>query len=139
MKHFVLDASVALAWFVDKTMPSLAVRARQLLLTGAVAVVPPLWHLEMANGLSVAERRRILSAQDAADSLTHLEQLLSRGIESNMDFVPARQAFATAQAYHLSAYDSVYLNLARQQKIPLATLDRQLSAAALQAHVELLR
>ena len=64
MNRFVLDASVALAWFVNNPVPPYALRVRQLLLDGARALVPALWQLEMANGLAVAERRRILAPPD---------------------------------------------------------------------------
>jgi hypothetical protein len=37
---------------------------KQHLLKGARAVVPALWHLEMSNGLVVAQRRSILTAAD---------------------------------------------------------------------------
>jgi len=39
----------------------------------------------------------------------------------------------------LSAYDAVYLDLARRERLPLATLDEKLRAAAARAGVELLR
>ena len=61
MTRFVLDASVALAWFLDNPQPPNATQVRQSLLGGARAMVPALWHLEFANGLAVAERRRVLS------------------------------------------------------------------------------
>jgi predicted nucleic acid-binding protein len=49
-----------------------------------------------------------------------------------------RQALTTARAYQLSAYDSVYLDLALRAKLPLATLDLALRKAAGKAGVELL-
>lgn len=139
MNRFVLDASVALAWFVDHPVPSYALRVQQLLLGGARALVPALWHLEMANGLAVAERRRILSAADVSRSLADLEQLLAQSIESSGDFISMRQALTSARAFGLSAYDAVYLDAARREKAPLATLDRQLRSAAGRAGVDLLR
>ena len=56
MKNFVLDASVALGWILDNPVPRLATRAKQALLSGTRAVVPALWHLEIAKSLIVAER-----------------------------------------------------------------------------------
>jgi len=50
-----------------------------------------------------------------------------------------RQALTTALAFRLSAYDAVYLDTARRQRLPLATLDRGLIAAAKRADVELFR
>ena len=80
---FVLDASVALCWFLDHPVPPYANRIRQLLISGSSAVVPTLWHLEMANGLVVAERRGVLSASDVDRSLFDLEQLLAQMIQSD--------------------------------------------------------
>jgi len=127
---------VALAWFLDDPVAPLALRVKQALIAGADAVVPALWHLEMANGLVVAERRRILTAADVIRSLLNLEQLAAQ-IETSSDFFPARQALTTARSLQLSAYDAVYLDTARSQGLPLATLDRSMRAAAGRAAVEL--
>jgi len=107
------------------------------LLQGARAVVPALWHLEMANGFAVAERRGILTAADTSQSVNDLEQLLAETIESSSDAVSLRQTLTTALAFQLSAYDAVYLDTARREGLPIATLDRRLQAAAGQAGVEL--
>ena len=138
MKTFVLDASVALGWTIDNPVPASATRARQALLSGARALVPALWHLEIANGLVVAERRGILAASDAMLALLQLEQLCAQALEVEADIVPMRQAFITARTYQLSAYDSVYLDLALRVRLPLATLDVPLRKAAAKAGVQLL-
>lgn len=136
MKRFVLDASVALAWFVDYPIPSYAIRVRQSLLNGARALVPALWHLEMANGFAVAERRRVLGAADVSQGLIHMEQLLIYAIETSAEFVSMRQALALARSFQLSAYDAVYLDTARREELQLATLYQPLRAAAARAGVE---
>lgn len=64
MIAFVLDASVALAWFLDQPVPAYAQRVRTALLKGERAAVPSRWHLEMANGFAVSERRGILKSAD---------------------------------------------------------------------------
>jgi len=135
--RFVLDASVALGWFLDHPVSPYATRVKQLLLSGSRAVVPALWHLEMANGLAMAQRRRILTPADTDRCLVHLEQLLAQAIESETDFFSVRQALMTARAFDLSAYDGVYLDAARHDKLPLASLDQHLRAAASLAGVEL--
>ena len=138
MKTFVLDTSVALGWTLDNPVPASATRAKQALLSGARAVAPALWHLEIANGLAVAERRGILTSSDAMLALLQLEQLCAQALEIEADIVPMRQALTTARAYQLSAYDSVYLDLALRARLPLATLDVALGKAAGKAGVELL-
>ncbi len=139
MTRFVLDASVALRWFLDHPVPAYANRVKQLLFTGARAVVPALWHLEMANGLRVAERRGILTVADVDRSLTDIEQLLGESVDSDTALISARQALNSARPFGLSAYDAVYLDLARREQLPLATLDGGLRAATSQAGVRLLR
>jgi predicted nucleic acid-binding protein len=139
LKRFVLDASVALAWFLDHPVAAYAIDVRQMLVGGARAVVPALWHLEMANGLVVAERRNIIDADDLSLSLIRLEELVIQVIETRNDFWSMRQAVNTARGFLLSAYDSVYLDIARAEGVPLATLDKSLRAAAARAGVEVLR
>jgi predicted nucleic acid-binding protein len=138
MKTFVLDASVALGWTLDNPVPASATRAKQALLSGTRAVVPALWHLEIANGLVVAERRGILTSSDAMLALLQLQQLCAQALEVEADIVAMRQAFITARTYQLSAYDSVYLDLALRVRLPLATLEVHLRKAAGKAGVELL-
>jgi predicted nucleic acid-binding protein len=139
LTRFVLDASVALRWFLSDPVPAYARRVKQLMLDGARAVVPALWHLEMANGLAVAERRGIVCAADADQSLTEIERLLGQAIESDPALASVRQAFTTARTYQLSAYDAGYLDVARRERLPIATLDEALRAAATRAGVALLR
>ena len=137
--RFVLDASVALGWFLDHPLAPYATRVRQLLAAGSRALVPALWHLEMANGFAGAERRGILTPADADLCLVQVEQLLGRAIESESELVHVRAACTTARTYGLSAYDAVYLDTARRNGLPLATLDKPLRAAAVRAGVEMVR
>ena len=139
MNGFVLDASVALRWFLDHPMPPFANRVKQQLLKGARAVVPALWHLEMSNGLVVAQRRSILTAADVDQAVIDLEQFVAQAVDTETSVVSACQSLGTARAFQLSAYDAVYLDLARSQRLMLATLDDRLRAAATQAGVSLLR
>jgi predicted nucleic acid-binding protein len=134
--RFVLDASVALAWFVDNPVASYAIQVRRSLVRDARAVVPMLWHLEMANGFAVAERRGVLTPANSTAGVATLEQLLAEAIESSPEFIPMKQLLTTARDFQLSAYDAVYLETARRGRLPLATLDRRLLAAAKQAGVE---
>lgn len=138
MTGFVLDASVALRWFLDHPTPPYANRVKQFFLKGVRAVVPALWHLEMSNGLAVAERRSILTAADVDQAVIDIEQIAAASMDIDGSIVSARQALATARAFQLSAYDAVYLDLARRERLPLATLDDRLRAAAPRAAVQLL-
>ena len=135
MTRFVLDASVSLRWFLDRSVPPYANRIKQLLIGGSLATVPALWHLEMANGLVVAHRRGVLTSSDVDQSLVYLEQLLAQMIESDAPLVSIRQSLLTARKFQLSSYDAAYLETAQRGNLPLATLDQPLRAAAKQAGV----
>ena len=136
MIRFVLDASVALAWFVDNPVSSYAVRVRKSLVRDARAVVPGLWHFEMANGFAVAERRGVLTPGNSTVGIAAIEELLGYVIENSTDFIPLKQIVTTARNFQLSAYDAAYLDTAHRARLPLATLDRQLLSAAQQAGVD---
>jgi predicted nucleic acid-binding protein len=139
VKRFVLDASIALSWFIDRPTASYATRVRALLLAGDRAVVPPLWRLEVANGFIVAERRGVLAASDTAQIMKSFEIVLAQAIEESQLSLSMSRVVATARDFHLTAYDAEYLATARAQQLPLATLDRRLESAAEQAGVPLIR
>jgi predicted nucleic acid-binding protein len=139
LKRFVLDASVALAWFIDRPVAPYATRVQRLLLGGDRAVVPPLWRLEIANGFVVAERRGILTASDTAQILQNFQIVLTQAIEDSQQSFSLQRLIATARQFQLTAYDAEYLDTARIEQLPLATLDQRLEAAAASAGVPLLR
>jgi predicted nucleic acid-binding protein len=138
VKRFVLDASVALAWFLDRAPAPYADHVRQLLLRGNRAVVPALWQLEIANGFITAERRGILTASDTTEALRDLDLVIAQAIENSQDPISMRRALHAGRKFGLTAYDAVYLETALGQGLPLATLDRRLTAAASKAGVETL-
>lgn len=130
----VLDASLALAWcFKDEAdARSEAVKDRVKIFG---AVVPTLWHLEVANILTLAERRGRLSPTQLAARIEGLAELPITVDEET----PAR-AFhdiaALARAEKLTTYDAAYLELAMRLGAPLATRDAELVLAARRVGVE---
>lgn len=102
----------------------------------AVALVPSLWSLEVANVLLVAERRQRLTPAQTTRAVTLLQAL-----PITVDSLTARQAFLTTLAlgrnYGISAYDAAYLELAMRSGFPIATVDKRLSVIALQCGVEI--
>jgi predicted nucleic acid-binding protein len=131
--RFVLDASVTLSWFVDRPVAPYAAHVKQLLLKESQAVVPVIWRLEVANGFVMTERGLSLPS-DTTEMLQALDVVL-QSIETVSDSVSMRQIIAAARDFRLTAYDAAYLELARAQKLPIATLDRQIKAAAAQAGI----
>lgn len=137
MKRFVLDASVALAWFIDRPIARYAMRIQELLLAGDRAIVPPLWRVEVANGFVVTERRSVLTPSDTAEALQTFQVVFAQAVEESQQVSPLPRVIATAREFRLTAYDAEYLDTARILQLPLATLDRRLQEAAAQARVPL--
>jgi predicted nucleic acid-binding protein len=131
---FVVDASVAIAWlFEDEATPETeAVLDR---LSHEEAHVPGLWELEVANVVLSAERRGRLSE---AASARIVERLRDLPIRLSPNSPRLHHLLEVGRRYGLTSYDAAYLALAQQLDLPLATLDRELAAAAGPAGVELL-
>ncbi len=130
---FVLDSSVALgAFFADEQDDySLAVWRS---VADAQVFVPALWHLEMGNILSRALRAGRISAQELDDSWARLDEV---GLLSLPAVGDARHWSRRAADWGLTAYDACYLDTALQQRLPLATKDRQLADTARRVGVSL--
>lgn len=126
---FVLDASIAFAW----VFPEQATPASETMLgsveSGAVAVVPPLWFLEISNGLLVAQRRNLITAIERRQALDGLSALAL-----TVDEQDPRDAFGRtvtlAEQQGLSVYDATYLEVALRRGLPLGSRDHALLAAA---------
>ena len=133
MNSFVLDASATLAWcFEDeKTAPAASVLER---LRDQEALVPPLWLLELANGLVVAERRGRITRAESTRFLGLVGELPVR-IDQTTTLDLASSVMELARQYDLSAYDAAYLELALRLGQPLATIDERLRSAADRAGV----
>jgi len=132
---FVLDASVALAWcFRDEATPetdALAVRAN----SGGF-VVPPLWHLEVANILVGSERRGRATPLQVQSAFALLEKFKVETDERGGDRLS--DAIGLARHHRLTVYDATYLELAIRRNAPLATLDKALVTAARQVGLTVL-
>jgi predicted nucleic acid-binding protein len=125
---FVLDNSVALTWcFEDERTPATKALLERVAESGAQA--PGLWPLEAMNGLLVAERRGRLDA-----SRRHRMAGFLRTLPISLDDETANQAWTAthslAERFGLSTYDAAYLELAQRHRLPLASLDADLRAAA---------
>jgi|SRR5271165_1098461 len=58
-----------------------------------------------------------------AGFLISIEQIVAQAVDTDGALVSTRQSLATARAFRQSAYDAAYLDLARRERLPLATLD----------------
>jgi len=126
----VLDASMTLAWLFERQNTDEAQCADRALLAIAEreTYAPPLWHTEVANGLLVGERRRVVTEAQVIDYLNRLS-----GLPIIIDDAPTASrrdlVMALAREHSLTAYDATYLDLALRKDAVLATFDTKLADA----------
>lgn len=124
----VIDSSISIAWCFPDEQDKYSQTVLDVL-TSTQAIVPHLWHLEVANTLLVGERRK---RSTQANTVAWLGFLAALPI--TVDDETNNHAFGNtvslARDYNLSAYDAAYLELAMRLGLPLATLDDKLKTAA---------
>jgi predicted nucleic acid-binding protein len=130
---FVVDASVAICWFMPDERHRVADAAYRRI-TDDPAVTPVLWWYELRNVLIVNERRGRLDSAKSARVLR-----LLRGLPVTIDADAEEEALMQlARRHRLTVYDAAYLELALRKGHPLATLDAALSIAARAERVPLI-
>ena len=135
MSDFVLDASLALQWFLEDEADrkySLDVLAS---LSDKRAMVPVLWFYEVGNGLVMAHRRKRIALDQVEGFLTRLKALPIDAAQQTPAEILALPALA--QRHGLTNYDVACLVLAMSFNLPLATTDKLLRRAAASAGVNL--
>jgi predicted nucleic acid-binding protein len=132
----VLDSSATMArLWEDETTP--AIRQLFELIRDRGAWVPSLWRLEVANALEIDIRRGKHPPEFRDGAFADLA-LFPIYVDSETDRHAWGRTAHLAASHRLTVYDAAYLELAIRRKIPLATLDRELRAAAEREEVELL-
>jgi predicted nucleic acid-binding protein len=125
---FVLDNSIVMAWsFADETSAYADAVLDTLITTETI--VPALWPLEVANALLVRERRKRSTEAETIRWIGILNKL-PIVIDDETNARAWSDTLALARGHKLSAYDAAYLELAIRRRLPLATLDEPLKAAA---------
>jgi len=100
-------------------------------------VAPSLWRLEVANALEMEVRRRRHPA-DSATAHWPTWRCSRFQIDPETDRQTWGAAARLAEQHQLTLYDAAYLELALRRGLPLATLHRDLRAAANAEKVRLL-
>ena len=134
-KSYVLDCSVALTWFFEDETTA-ATDALYDVLPDADVYVAALWPLEVANVLTLAERRGRTSDAKIGQFVDRLSkqpitvdrQAIDRSFTHLMSLAKLRK---------LTVYDAAYLELAMRMGLPLATLDDELAKASKAEGVQL--
>jgi predicted nucleic acid-binding protein len=124
----VLDASVAVKWFLPEARETLTIEAKALLNSYGNSdvefIVPDLFWVEFAGILWKAIRRDRYPKPSAEAALLSLTQF-------NFPTFPSLnlldKAFQIATGFDRTVYDSVYVALAEQTKSQLITADEKLA------------
>ncbi len=129
---FVIDASVVVAFAFEDTADSRVASAMDAL-RSTHAIAPNLFFFEVRNGLVINERRaRVTPARSAS-----FPRVLAR-LPIRLAPTPENDdVMALARERKLTVYDAAYLELAKRETLPLATLDRDLERAAIAEGVAL--
>jgi len=136
MSEFVLDNSVAMRWFMPSTKEQDQVYSYRVLnsFSNSSALVPNLWHLEAVSALLGSERRGENTEGKIERYLIALDKL-----PIFVDPLTVHNSFGRtlllARAFNLSSYDASYLELAIRESLPIATLDKAVTKAAIKSGV----
>lgn len=120
MSAFVLDTSVAAAWYYPEAFSAQARAYRDRLLDGSIhLLVPTLHYWEFANVARTYLQRREITEELA-------REIYEVHLDAPLEVVePDRRAvLSAALEYGATAYDAVYIALALEHELPLLTAER---------------
>ena len=120
----VVDTNV-IAYFVLGT-DRFVEEARGFITALDEAWAPALWEAELANALWMATRHHILSLEEAANRLTLADGL---GIHAVPNRTLWQAALVRAHQSKVAVYDTLFVELAIREQLPLATFDAALLKA----------
>ena len=115
----VIDACVALKWFVEESDTKKAVHIQERLLSHKLTViVPDLFFYEVTNVLKMK----------AVTNITEVISAVQVLFDSNLRVVPVNRELMEMAAYisdkfDISIYDSIYVAIAKDFNCPLITAD----------------
>ncbi|MGC2785925.1 MAG: type II toxin-antitoxin system VapC family toxin [Roseiarcus sp.] len=128
----MIDASILAAWFLDEKADPRVEMAFDTV-TRVETRAPSLLYYEIRNALLVSERRNRITEAMALAFLRNLALLPIR-LEPPGDDT---SLMTLARKRKITVYDAAYLELAKREGLPLATLDRGLEKAAIAEGVAL--
>jgi predicted nucleic acid-binding protein len=120
LSAWVVDASVAVKWYVEEPQ---ARAARRLMADGVELSVPDLFFAEVGNALVKKCRRDELSASEAR-SIAALLDALPLEVVATQSLLQAGIAIALRQ--RCSMFDAIYVALAEELNVSLVTADQSL-------------
>lgn len=124
----ILDCSVTLAFLLDdERSDTIEKLFEKVAYEGAM--VPSLWHLEVANSLNVAVRRKRITDEFRDQALADLS-VFDILVDTETHLQAWQSTVQLAASSGLTVYDAAYLELAQRKRLALATLDQPLAKAA---------
>lgn len=120
MSRYVLDTSVAIAWYLPEAFSDSARTWQSRMMEDRVQlVVPTLHYWEFANVLRTYVRGRTLDARLAQD-------IWALHLDAPLELVepPLAEVLSVALDAGTTAYDAVYIALATELDVPLLTAER---------------
>ncbi|HUF46512.1 MAG TPA: type II toxin-antitoxin system VapC family toxin [Vicinamibacterales bacterium] len=117
----VVDTNVV-AYFVLGT-DRFVDEARTFIATLDEAWAPAVWEAELANALWMATRHNVLTIEEAANRLTLADGL---GIHVVPNRTLWQAALVRAHRSRVAVYDTLFVELAVREKLPLVTFDTAL-------------
>lgn len=123
MSLYVLDAGIAIKWFLQEAGTDLARKLLQRYERGYDQLIAPdLLIAECGNVFWKRAARGDLTTQEAEDSLN---DLLAMNLSLTPSSVLAPKALSLAQIHDRTVYDCLYLSLAISQDCELLTADER--------------
>ena len=122
--EFVLDTSVAMAWFFEDESNSYTESILDNLRSGK-AFVPGIWMYEVGNVLAMAERRNRATQMQSRQFVELLGQLPIEIVIDGKNIIWS-DALNLARENEITVYDAAYLELAIRKALPLTTQDGKL-------------
>ncbi|KAB8333626.1 type II toxin-antitoxin system VapC family toxin [Scytonema tolypothrichoides VB-61278] len=130
-----IDASIAVKWFLAEPLSAAAV---DLFTLGKKLLAPDILRLEVTAAIAKAARMDRITADEAHLMITRWVSMLDSHAVS---LIAAESVFAEAVQVCLDLrhpfHDCLYLAVARQLKVPLATTDKRLIEQAAKSGIDL--
>lgn len=136
MTTFVIDASATLPWCLKDEETAWTLDLLQRLDRGDRIIVPAHWPTEVANGLLMATRRGRLRKAPHCCSWTNFRFPIT--VRPPLSPIQVKDVLSLCSRHRLTVYDAAYLELAKRNAVPLATLDEAMRKAALMESIRLL-
>ena len=121
MRTYVLDTSVAVAWYLPERFAGAARKWQRQLLENRVRLLVPALHFwEIGHVLRTYVRRAELDAALA-------QEVYALHLDAPLEVVEPERGDVLATALEMDAtmYDAVFIALARRHGIPLLTAERK--------------